>query len=145
MLKNKPKERLKELKDPGDEEVEYCSPGSIEQQLDMCEEGSLKGDDILFSHGLDQGEGGEEIPSLEELMNRYEVDLSEENREGDEMSGDDHSSGLQGGEPELQRQLHIATGMPGDRTDHEEFFEKKNFMDSLSSLKEESESKPIGR
>jgi hypothetical protein len=85
----------------------FCPPGSIEQQLDMCEEGSLRGEEVLREH--------RDHPS-------FAVDLSEEDREGDEMSGDEHSGGLQGGEPELSSpgQLHISTGLPGDQTRLEE-------------------------
>ncbi|MBI3544362.1 MAG: hypothetical protein HY075_13910 [Deltaproteobacteria bacterium] len=104
--KKKPKEALPERRNPGDDEAERCSPGSIEQQLDMCEEGSLRGDDILHEHGRravssdgDPAEIGEE--NLEE---NWHVDLSEEDREGDEMSGDEHSSGLQGDAPARDRE-----------------------------------------
>lgn len=76
--------------------------GSIEQQLDMNESGPLRGDDISHqAHRYGRGSN---------------VDMSEYGREGDEMSGDDHSSGMQGGEPELSGQPHISTGMPGDET-----------------------------
>ncbi|MEW6057495.1 MAG: hypothetical protein AB1540_12860, partial [Bdellovibrionota bacterium] len=50
----------------------------------------------------------------------WHVDLSEENREGAEMSGDEHSAGLEGGEREIEQQSHISTGLPGDRTLHEQ-------------------------
>ena len=86
----------------GSTESKIYAPGSIEQQLDMCEEGPLRGDEVLREH--------RDHPN-------YSMDLSEENREGDEMSGDEHSGGLQGGEPELTSpgQGHIQTGMPGDQ------------------------------
>lgn len=78
--------------------------GSIEQQLDMMESGNLRGE-LASRHGK---------------MN-FNVDMSEYNREGSEMSGDEHSSGMQGGESELSTvgQRHIHTGLPGDdnRTD----------------------------
>lgn len=85
-----------------------CAPGSIEQQLDMCESGNLRGDEILHLHGhLNQ-------PTEDnEMLNNYRVDMSEEDREGDEESGDDHSAGLQGGETELKNQSHIDSGLPG--------------------------------
>lgn len=78
-----------------DREPAPCEPGSIEQQLDMCETGPLKGD------------------------------MAETNREGDEASGDDHSSGLQGGEPELESQPHVDSGTPGERADKEEMAVRK--------------------
>lgn len=125
------KERFPELKDPGDNEPTNCTPGSIEQELDMCEEGSLRGDEILHSHGLtEKPTAGPQ--SADQLLNRFEVDLGEENREGDEMSGDDHSSGLQGGEPELI-QPHIDTGIPGDETRRADI---SKLGDNIISLKE---------
>jgi hypothetical protein len=117
-LRKKPQERLPFLLHPGDPETEWGSPGSIEQELDMCEKGTLRGDDILHSHGM-TGSGYESTqPDLEKVFDRvWRMDLSEENREGDEMTGDEHSSGLEGGETELERQ---SNGLPGDRTRHEE-------------------------
>jgi hypothetical protein len=115
MLKKRRQERLPEKKNPGDREVEPCSPGSIEQQLDMCEEGSLRGDNILYQHGVDRDSVERENPPLDEDSElRFNDDMSEEDREGDDMSGDEHSSGLQGEEPELEQQPHILTSIPGD-------------------------------
>lgn len=71
----------------------------------MCETGELRGDEILHESRAQPG---------------MRIDMSEENREGDEMSGDEHSSGLQGGEPELESQPHIDSGIPGDETRLEE-------------------------
>ncbi len=82
--------------------------GSIEQQLDMSEDpDSLRGDDFLHSHGLKYPPG--------DLEHNYRIDMSEEDREGDEMSGDEHSSGLQG-EEVGQETLERAEGLPGDDT-----------------------------
>ena len=127
MRKKKKKEAMPELLNPGDRESQSCAPGSIEQELDMCEEGSLKGDEVLHQHGLyTDDEPDEESVSLDEIINRrFSVDLSEERREGDEMTGDEHSSGLQGGEPELYYQPHLETGFPGDATRRVEDHEKK--------------------
>ena len=52
---------------------------------------------------------------VDELMQRnpFEIDMAEESREGSEMSGDEHSRGLQGGD----------TGLPGEQTRREEYFE----------------------
>ena len=100
------------------------APGSIEQQLDMCETGDLRGDEIDHSLHLsakkrmDQADS-DPIP-FDELLESEQMDLSLEDREGDEMTGDDHTSGLQGGEEELKHHPNISTGMPGDRTDHDE-------------------------
>lgn len=97
MLKERPNETIDERKNPGDPEPEPCAPGSIEQQLDMCETGTLRGDEILHSHGAvdvdgdDLSERGADI-----AMGRYETNMSERDREGSEESGDDHSSGYQG-------------------------------------------------
>ena len=90
---------------------QQCQAGSVEQQLDMCETGTLRGDESIRSN--------REHPN-------FNIDMSEEDREGDEMSGDDHSSGLQGGESELKNQPHIQTGLPGDETDHESSRNRKD-------------------
>lgn len=120
VLARRKKSRIPERLDPGDPEPEPCSPGSIEQQLDMCEDGDLRGDNIIHLHGND---GNEETPeqtlSADQLVDRLEVNMSEPNREGDEMSGDEHSAGLQGGDPDLERQPHIDSGLPGEETEDE--------------------------
>ncbi len=101
MLHKKRKEQIPELLEPGANEPEFCTPGSIEQQLDMCEEGSLRGDEILHHHGEEREvEATAETP-VDRLMDRYQMNMAEEGREGDELSGDEHSSGLQGSDPEL--------------------------------------------
>lgn len=121
VTRRKRNERIAERKNPGDPEPDWCSPGSIEQELDMCETGSLRGDDILHSHGRDPAPYTGDPQDLSELIDEnWEMDLAEEDREGDEMSGDEHSSGLEGGEPELESQPNIATGLPGDRTRRED-------------------------
>ncbi len=128
-LKRFPKERHPERRNPGDPEPEFGLPGSIEQQLDMCEEGSLRGDEVLHHHGVEQP--GEELAregellGVDELMarNPYELDMAEESREGSEMSGDEHSRGLQGGDSELRWQPHLSSGLPGEQSRHEQFFE----------------------
>lgn len=106
-------------------EVEPGEPGSIEQQLDMVETGTLKGDMVLGHrdeiHDIDDDEMSDE----QEMDLNYRFDMSETAREGDEESGDEHSSGLQGGEPDIQHQEHIETGEPGDLTDKEEMIERK--------------------
>lgn len=96
MITKRKKERLPELKDPGEEETEFCSPGSIEQALDMCESGSLRGDAILHEHGEDIEDYSNEEIGVDRKLGRFEIDMAEENREGDELSGDEHSAGLQG-------------------------------------------------
>jgi len=105
-LRRKRQELIPERKHPGDPEPDWCSPGSIEQQLDMCDKGSLRGDEVQHSHGT--------------MSENWEMDLAEDDREGSEMSGDEHSSGLEGGEPELEGQVHTTTGLPGDRTRREQ-------------------------
>lgn len=139
-LKQKPKESWPELKNPGDPEHEWCCPGSIEQQLDMCESGSLRGDTILHRHGRPEPEHSGDPRELDEMINNsdptWQMDLSEENREGDEMSGDEHSGGLEGGESELGGQPHIHTGLPGDQTLHEEHFARILDEDEQRALQE---------
>jgi hypothetical protein len=101
-LKRKQKEVIAERRNPGDPEPESCSPGSIEQQLDMCEEGSLKGDNV--SHRIDEFKSTSQNlldgdpPELDSEINTFDVTMAERDREGSEYSGDDHSCGLQGGE-----------------------------------------------
>jgi hypothetical protein len=87
----------------------------IRQHLDMEESGPLRGDDILHRHGRASRSSPED-----QMFENFQVDMSEENREGDEMSGDDHSSGLQGGDSELNPQPVAQSGLPGERTDDEE-------------------------
>lgn len=92
--KNKPKERFSELQNPGDPQPEECTPGSIEQKLDMCEEGSLKGDEILHRHGRRKPKpSGDPKPIDKDMNENFNVDMSEPDREGDEWSGDEHSFG----------------------------------------------------
>lgn len=74
----------------------------------------------LRSRDATSGYTGYPRPLDKVIEENFQVDLSEEDREGDEMSGDEHSGGLQGGEPDIEHQRHIETGLPGDRTEHEE-------------------------
>ncbi|MFN7685520.1 MAG: hypothetical protein ACK5QT_08930 [Oligoflexia bacterium] len=129
-LKKRRKEWFDQRLHPGDPEPEPGAPGSIEQQLDMVEEGSLRGEQVLHEKnrpfpGELKARQGEPL-AADELMalECYDLDLSEECREGAEMSGDEHSSGLQGGESELQGQPHLESGMPGAQTAHDEWFER---------------------
>ena len=120
-VRKRKKETLSERLHPGDPEPDWCSPGSIEQKLDMCETGRLRGDDILHSHGVEAVEYNGNPLEMDQVMNQnWGMDLSEVDREGDEMSGDEHSSGLAGSESELEGQPNIATGLPGDLTKRQE-------------------------
>lgn len=89
---------MDERRDPGETEPEACAPGSIEQQLDMCETGTLRGDEITHSHGnVDEDEGDTEPQEpLDQVMNRFDLTAAETDREGSELSGDEHSVGQQG-------------------------------------------------
>ena len=128
MLRKRPKEQSPHLLNPGDPEPEACAPGSIEQQLDMCESGSLRGDEILHHHGItEEAAPLPAVPPVDRLLDRYEIDLAEEGREGSELTGDEHSSGLQGGEAELRGQLHLTTGLPGDLSSRTELFERSDW------------------
>jgi hypothetical protein len=86
--------------------------GSIEQQLDMNEKGPLRGDEISHHHGRPQ-ERNETLPELtDELMEEnFHVDMAEDGREGDEESGDAHSSGLQADD---QQELQYDSADPED-------------------------------
>lgn len=129
MLKKRQKSALAERLEPGAQEGAWCAPGSIEQQLDMCEEGDLRGDQIEHSHGqsftdpdaLGTPEGGEPLDLLiqvDESAHRFQL-LADPDREDDEMTGDEHSQGLQGEESELENQDHLDTGIPGEETHKE--------------------------
>lgn len=102
------------------------TPGSEEQHLDMLEGGDarLRGDEVLHNPPEasleDEDDTDETVRPVDELMNTFSVDMSEDGREGDEMSGDDHSSGMQGGESELLNQENIESGMPGQGNDDED-------------------------
>ena len=134
MLRKRSKTRIPLLKHPGDPEPEFGSPGSIEQQLDMVEEGDLKGDEVLRrTENVPNPEDptSEDPMDLFSEMQSFNMTLSERDREGDEMSGDDHSSGLQGQEVELQSQGSSRTGIPG------EFLELDGLYDQVISLEQE--------
>jgi hypothetical protein len=88
--------------------------GSIEQNLDMCDTGPYRGDEILHHHGQEPGNSDEAIEDVEQMLMNYRVDMAETNREGDEMTGDEHSSGLQGGDSELEEQVPPLGGLPGE-------------------------------
>lgn len=97
--------------------------GSEAQHLDMYEgeDANLRGDALIHSRpAVERPEGGEEVLAVDEMMNNFNIDMSEEDREGDEMSGDDHSSGLQGGEQELNHQDNVDNGLPGERNEDDE-------------------------
>jgi hypothetical protein len=85
-----------------DREPEPNAPGSIEQQLDMCETSGLKGEEL--SHSRSRGRTFTDGAILDA------------DRETAEMSGDDHSMGLQGGDPETDTQPHPSSGLPGDES-----------------------------
>jgi hypothetical protein len=117
LKKRRSKETIPERKHPGDFEPENCSPGSIEQQLDMCEQGPIKGDEIVrhTENRPSPNEPSSEDPmSVVEELGSFEITMSERDREGDEYSGDEHSAGLQGDEPELHGQPNISSGIPGE-------------------------------
>lgn len=114
-------------------EVDEDPSGSIEQHLDMMEKGPLRGDDIIRQtdrvNPIDADEIEIDHPSLPDeygMQHNYRLDMSESNREGDEMSGDEHSLGLQGGDPDLDRQETLDNGLPGEESEREEERESRN-------------------
>jgi hypothetical protein len=116
-----PRHRPKDAKDAISRPSPRKERGTEAQHLDMLEDADPRGDDDLYSPEdslLDDSD--EPVLGADEMMANYNVDMSETQREGDEMSGDEHSSGLQGGEPEIEHQLAIDSGMPGHRSEHEE-------------------------
>lgn len=96
-------------------------PTSIEQLLDMNETSGLKGEEITH-------EKAPKTVEEEGEYTLYQMNMAEEGREGDEETGDDHSSGLQGGDSELTDQENIRSGLPGEeglRLARAEFEESK--------------------
>lgn len=117
MLRKKKTEDIPERRDPGDREAVACSPGSIEQQLDMCEEGNSRSEDIIRHIDEDKNPNDpitEDPLDLVSEINTFDYTMSERDREGDDYSGDEHSSGLQGDEIEIEGQPNINSGVPGD-------------------------------
>lgn len=95
------------------EDYPFIEWESIEQHLDMCETGALRGDEILHNHGSDAPTNADMI-SVDEMMRNFHFDMAERDREGDEMSGDDHSSGLQGEVQPHIHELNHEAGVPGE-------------------------------
>lgn len=120
MAKGIKRRDIPERVDPGEDEPLPCSPGSVEQQLDMCEEGELRGDEVLHSHGFQKKESPD-LSSDDSVRTNFNVNMSETDREGDEMSGDEHSYGLQGDEQQELKtgREDVETGIPGDAIERE--------------------------
>lgn len=81
---------------------------SLRQHLDMIEPGvgpwegkGPRGDDVehRIPHPF-RPVDSDPLP-FDAVLDRWDLTLSEENREGDEMSGDEHSTGQQGDDPGL--------------------------------------------
>ena len=70
-----------------------CAPGSIEQQLDMCEEGPRRGEEILRDKSPipKRGESATPVPLDQAIENNFNMDMAEPNREGDDLSGDERA------------------------------------------------------
>jgi hypothetical protein len=83
----------------------------------MNESGPLRGDEILHHHGLPDPASrpdGDPLPlAADRMEENYQVDMSEEGREGDEESGDEHSSGFQGEDLDEGN----TNGLPGEMTE----------------------------
>lgn len=94
---------------PGDERS-----GTIEQHLDMYESGPLRGDEILHHHGLPDRHSERRPLDKSDLEENFHVDMAEDEREGDEESGDEHSSGMQGTDPP---EPHEDASSPGEMTE----------------------------
>lgn len=132
MLRRRPKRDVPHLKHPGDPEPQYGSPGSIEQQLDMMEEGDLRGDEVMRRTDLlatPEEPISEQPMDLVSELRSFNMTMSERDREGDEMSGDDHSSGLQGEDFELQHQGATLTGVPGESLELDGLYDKIIFLE----------------
>lgn len=112
------------------EPADQNEPGSIEQQLDMVESGpGPRGDTLIRQHGktFDDKRDPNYVKELDgdEMLTNFHIDMGESNREGDEMSGDEHSNGLQGEDSEFRDQPTFDDGLPGEETEKEEDREKK--------------------
>jgi hypothetical protein len=112
------------------EPADQNEPGSIEQQLDMVENGSgPRGDSLIRKKGntFDDKRDPNFVKELDgdEMLKNFHVNMGESNREGDEMSGDEHSSGLQGEDSEFAHQPTFDDELPGEETEREEDQEKK--------------------
>jgi hypothetical protein len=112
------------------EPADQNEPGSIEQQLDMVENGpGPRGDSLIRRKGetFDDKRDPDFVKELDgdEMLQNFHVNMAESNREGDEMSGDEHSAGLQGGDSEFYGQPTFDDELPGEETEKEEDREKK--------------------
>jgi hypothetical protein len=112
------------------EPADQNQPGSIEQQLDMVEGlPGPRGEGLIREHGrtFDDKRDPNFVKELDgdEMLQNFHVNMGESNREGDEMSGDEHSSGLQGGDSEFEKQPTFDDEMPGEETEKEEKREKR--------------------
>jgi hypothetical protein len=99
-----------------------CRPGSIEQHLDMCEKGPHRGDSILHHHGMRDKDKPNTTLNDRHMEENFHFDMSEPNREGDEESGDEHSSGLQADDQQefqydTESPEHADSGLPGEMTE----------------------------
>jgi len=97
------------------------------QQLDMSEEGAIRGGDVEQAHGhleesASPNEGHDPLAVDELIARHHRGDISEPDREGDDLSGDEHSAGLQGDESELQSQAHLDSDVPGSQIESEPGF-----------------------
>ena len=80
--------------------------GTLRQHLDMIEPGvgpwqgeGPRGDDVEHRIPHPSRPVDSDPLPFDAVLNRWEMTLSEDNREGDEMSGDEHSIGQQGDDP----------------------------------------------
>lgn len=96
MLRKKPKTAIPERLNPGDPEPEWCSPGSIEQQLDMCEEGDLRGEEISHLHGIEapKHQDSTELIKKDENTARFQI-LTEPDRENAPEESDEEDLRIQ--------------------------------------------------
>lgn len=63
---------------------------------------NIHGIDVVYTPDItEEGHDSTELLQIDEKTSRFQI-LSERDRENDEMSGDEHSHGLQGGELEFE-------------------------------------------
>jgi len=93
----------------------------------MCDSGSLKGEDVIRNISKNSSPNDPSSGDPQELTSEFgtfDMSMAERDREGDDMSGDEHSSGLQGGDPEVEASSSVhENGMPGDLSNEQQAYE----------------------
>jgi hypothetical protein len=106
----------------------------------MCEQQGLKGDEILFSHGIGLKKKHRahdlKTPGVDQLMNHTEIDTDEFLEvDGEDLSPNERL--LEGEvESEISRQIHIVNELPSGPTPQEEQGDRDEFLAAVSQAGE---------